>query len=321
MKALEIVEEKLRLSTRDSPNLEAKHVIIETTAAGINRADLLQRDGKYPPPPGASDIPGLEISGTVSELGPDVTSLSIGQEVCALLQGGGFAEYCAVHEDLVLPLPEGLGLLESASIPETYFTVWDNVFRRAKLSEGEFFLIHGGTSGIGCTAIQLAKAFGAIVISTSGSGRKAEACLALGADLALNYKTQDFVSEVDSFTSGHGADVILDMVGGDYFQRNVSSLATEGRLVQIGLQQGSKVELLLHVVMQKRLSIMGSTLRARSVVEKRPIARDLKKLVWPLFESGQIKPVVQGIFSFEEANAALEIMERGELIGKLVLTP
>ena len=321
MKVLEIRDESLVLADRPIPRPGLGEVQLRISAAGVNRADILQRDGKYPPPKGASDIPGLEASGIVSELGPNVGSLKVGDEVCVLLQGGAFAEYCIVSEELCLPIPKATTLVESAAIPETFFTVWDNVFRRGRLGSGETFLVHGGTSGIGTTAIQLAKYFGAQVITTSGSDKKANACRSLGADLSLNYKTQDFEAEVREFTQGRGVNVILDMIGGDYFPKNLRSLAVEGRLIQIGLQHGSKVDLLLHQVMQKRLSIMGSTLRARSVEEKKPIKDDLITKVWPLLDNGDIKAIVQESFSFTQANNALDVMESGQLIGKLLLIP
>ncbi len=288
-------------------------------AAGVNRPDVLQRQGGYPPPKGASDIPGLEIAGTVVALGKGVTRWQEGDEVCALVAGGGYAEFCTVPEPQALPVPAGLDLVRAAALPETFFTVWTNVFERGRLRSGETFLVHGGSSGIGTTAIQLASAFGARVFATAGNSMKCQACERLGAERAINYRDEDFVAVIQEVTEGRGVDVILDMVGGDYIQKNISLLATEGRLVNIAFLKGSKVELNFVPVMLKRLTLTGSTLRPRSVAEKGLIARALEEKVWPLLARGRIAPVIEGRFPLTRAADAHRLMETSAHIGKIVL--
>ncbi len=306
--------------TRPVPQAKEGELLVRVRAAGVNRPDVLQRKGGYPPPPGASDIPGLEIAGEVAAAGPGATRFKIGDAVCGLVPGGGYAEYAVVHQDNALPVPAGLTMIEAGSIPETYFTVWTNVFDRGRLKEGETFMIHGGTSGIGTTAIMLAKAFGAKVIATAGSDEKAEACARLGADLAINYRKQDFVAEAKTFTHGKGVDVTLDMVGGAYVQRNIDSAADQGRIVQIAFQEGAKVHVDLLRVMMKRLTLTGSTLRIRTVAEKAAIARSLEEKVWPLLAKGECKPLIHATFPLREANRAHALMESSAHIGKITLT-
>lgn len=301
------------------PAIGRNDVLIRVSAAGVNRADLLQCRGLYPPPAGASLIPGMEVCGTVAGKGASVQHLKVGERVCALLSGGGYAEYCAAPAELCLPVPEGLSDVEGAALPEALFTVWDAVYRRGHLKAGEVFLVHGGTSGIGTTAIQLAAQMGSAVLATAGSSEKCDACLRLGARLAINYREEDFVSAVTGFTHGRGADVILDIVGADYFPRNVQALAVEGRLVQISVQSGSCVDLDLTSFMRKRISLHGATLRPRTVAEKREIADDLLRFVWPLLESGAFKPVIARIFSFSEAMEGHRLMASSAHIGKIVL--
>jgi putative PIG3 family NAD(P)H quinone oxidoreductase len=280
----------------------------------------MQRKGLYPPPAGAPDIPGLEIAGQVATLGPGVTRWKVGDAVCALVAGGGYAEYCLAHESHALPVPAGLSMAEAAAIPETFFTVWSNVFERGGLQSGEAILVHGGTSGIGTTAIQLAKAFGARVIATAGSDEKCGACVKLGADHAVNYKTQDFVAQTKQATGGRGADVVLDIVGGDYIQRNYEAAAMDGRVLQIAFQGSSKATVDFRRLMLKRLTHTGSTLRSRPIGEKAAIARAVEVKVWPLLASGQVKPVIYRTFPLAEAAAAHALMESSTHIGKIVLT-
>ena len=281
----------------------------------------MQRMGKYPPPPGASDIPGLEIAGVIQALGPAVTGLDVGDAVCALVSGGGYAEYCVAPAEQCLPIPSSIPLAHAAAIPETFFTVWTNLFERARLAAGERVLVHGGTSGIGTTAIQLAHARGATVFATAGAGEKVAACEALGAARAINYRTADFVAAVKSATGGEGVDVVLDIIGGDYLPRNLECLRLNGRLVQIGLIAGSKSTLDLRPVLQRRLTITGSTLRPRTVAEKGAIARALEREVWPLLERGAVRPIVHGSFPFDRAADAHRELEAGSVIGKLILVP
>lgn len=297
-------------------------ILIAVQAAGVNRPDVSQRQGKYPPPPGApQDIPGLEIAGRVVACGPGATRYRPGDEVCALVPGGGYANYCVTHESNALPIPAGLTMVEAAAVPETFFTVWTNVFQRGGLAAGETLLVHGGSSGIGTTAIMLGKAFGATVIVTAGSADKCAACLELGADCAIDYKTQDFVAEVKRLTGGRGADVILDMVGGSYVQRNYEAAAVEGRIVQIAFMEGYKIASLdLRAISAKRLTHTGSTLRPRTPAQKAIIARELEEKVWPLLAKGQCKPVVHATFPLEQAAAAHALMETSAHIGKIVLT-
>jgi NADPH2:quinone reductase len=311
--------EVLTLVERPVPRPGEGEILVRVRAAGINRPDILQRQGGYPPPPGAPDILGLEIAGEVVGSDPNATRFAAGARVMALVAGGGYAEYAVVHESNALPIPEELSFEEAGAIPETYFTVWTNVFERGGLQPGETLLVHGGTSGIGTTAIQLAKAFGAKVIATAGSPEKCEACTRLGADVAVNYKTEDFVAAVKEATDGRGADVILDMVGGDYIPRNHEAAAQDGRIVQIAFLKGSKVELDFRRLMLKRLTHTGSTLRSRSVEEKALIAQALEDKVLPLLEEGRCKPVMDSTFAFEEVAQAHARMEGGEHIGKIVL--
>ena len=323
MTAIAITEpggpEKLAPTRRPVPQPAAGEVLIQVAAAGVNRPDCLQRQGSYPPPPGASDLPGLEVAGTVVALGEGVTDWQIGDEVCALLTGGGYAEYCVAPAPQCLPVPAGLTLQQAAALPETLFTVWSNVFDRARLQPGESLLVHGGTSGIGTTAIQLAKALGSRVFATVGGSEKVQPCLDLGAERVINYREEDFVQVIKEVTNNKGVDVILDMVGGDYVQRNLSALAVEGRLVFIAFLRGAKVELNLAPVMMKRLTITGSTLRARPVAHKAPIAQALRETVWPLLASGAIRPLIDRVFPLTEAAAAHALMESNRHVGKLLL--
>jgi len=294
-------------------------ILIRVKAAGVNRPDVLQRQGAYPPPPGASDLPGLEVAGEVAALGEGVKRWRIGDAVTALTPGGGYAEFCLVDESNALPVPHGFTFTEAAAVPETFFTVWHNVFQRGGLKAGETFLVHGGTSGIGTAAIQLAKAFGARVIATAGSAEKCEACTKLGADRAVNYRSEDFVAAVKEATGGKGADVILDMVGGDYIGRNYDAAAVDGRIVQIAFLQGAKASADFTKLMIKRLTHTGSTLRPRSVEFKAGIAAELERQVWPLLAERRIAPVMDMIFPLREAWRAHERMQEGEHIGKIVL--
>jgi NADPH:quinone reductase len=303
---------------RPTPDPREGEVLVRVDAAGVNRPDLMQRLGKYPPPPGASDIPGLEIAGTVAATGRGVHRWREGDRICALVSGGGYAEYCVAPEPQCLPIPAGMDGVTAAAIPETFFTVWTNLFERAGLRPGERVLVHGGASGIGTTAIQLARAFGANVIATAGSYTKCGACERLGA-LAINYRTTDFVFAVRDMTAGRGVDVILDIVGGDYLPRNLECLALNGRLVQIGLMGGPTAFVNLTPVLQKRLTISGSTLRARSVEEKGAIARQLEQRVWSLLAARTVWPIVHGTLPLREAAEAHRLLEAGEVIGKLVL--
>ena len=312
--------EVLKPGKRPMPAFGADEVLIKVAAAGVNRPDVLQRTGNYTPPPGASDLPGLEVAGSIAALGTGVKDWKIGDQVMALVSGGGYAEYCAAPAPQCLPVPKGFSLIEAGAVPETFFTVWTNVFDRGRLKSGETFLIHGGSSGIGTTAIQLAHLFGAKVITTVGGADKAEACRKLGADLAINYREADFVEAVAKFTEKRGADLILDMVGGDYINRNLACLAVDGRLVQIAFLQGAKAEINLASVMMKRQTITGSTLRPRSVAQKGEIAAALKQHVLPLFEAGKAKPVVYKTLKLTEAADAHRLMESSAHIGKIVLT-
>ncbi len=319
MRAIAIVAGTLKLIERPVPIPADNQVLIKVAAAGVNRPDIMQRKGLYPAPPGASDLPGLEIAGIVVATGAAVSAIKIGDPVCALVTGGGYANYCLAAATLCLPIPENLSFIEAAALPETFFTVWSNVFDRARLQAGETLLVHGGSSGIGTTAIQLAKAFHAQVIVTAGSNAKCRFCLELGARAAINYKEQDFVAEIDRLTGGKGVDVILDMIGGDYFPRNLRCMANDARLVQIAIQNGPKADINLLPIMLKRLTITGSTLRARDDAFKADIARKLLHKVWPLLASGAIKPVIHSTFALAEAAAAHELMESSQHIGKIIL--
>ena len=302
------------------PQPGRREVLIRVAAAGVNRPDLMQREGKYPPPPGASDIPGLEVSGTIAACGPETERWREGDHVCALMSGGGYAEYCVAPDVQCLPMPSTVDLLSAGGMPETFFTVWTNVFERGRLGKGETFLVHGGASGIGTTAIQMASAFGARVFATAGTDEKCGACERLGAERAINYRTEDFVGVVLSLTGGRGIDVILDMVGAPYFARNVDLLALEGRLLQIAVLHGAKAEINLVRMLRQRLTITGSTLRSRSVNEKGAIATAVEKAVWPLVEAGKIRPIVYATFPLRHAAEAHRLMESGSHIGKILLT-
>jgi NADPH:quinone reductase len=309
--------EVLSLVQIERPEAGAGQILIAVAAAGVNRPDILQRQGGYPPPAGAPLTLGLEVAGEVMALGQGVLRYRLGDKVCALVPGGGYAEYAVVAEDNALPVPAGLSMIEAAAIPETYFTVWTNVFQRGGLKAGEKLLIHGGSSGIGTTAIQLAKQFGAYVIVTAGSDEKCKQCLALGADVAINYRTQDFVAEMEK--AGLKADVILDMVGGDYVARNLKVAALNGRIVQIAFQQGSKIEADFLPIMLKRLTFTGSTLRPRTVAEKAIIARELEEKVWPLLAAGKCLPQIYKTFPLGDAVKAHMLMESSAHVGKIVL--
>jgi NADPH:quinone reductase len=322
MKAIEITTpggpEVLQLVDHAMPVAAKGQVLVKVVAAGVNRPDVLQRQGAYPPPPGAPLTPGLEIAGEVAGLGEGVSRYKLGDKVCALVPGGGYAQYAVVAEDNALPVPPGFSMVEAAAIPETFFTVWTNVFDRGRLVAGETILIHGGSSGIGTTALQLAKAFGAKVVVTAGSDEKCAECVKLGADLAINYKTRDFAEELKG--QNLAPDLILDMVGGDYVARNLRVAAMHGRIVNIAFQKGSKVEVDLLPIMLKRLTLTGSTLRPRSVAEKAVIARALEARVWPLFAMGKCKPVIFKTFPLAQAADAHRLMETSQHVGKIVLT-
>ena len=312
--------EVLTAEPRAVPKPAAGEILVKVTAAGVNRPDVMQRMGLYPPPPGATDIPGLEIAGTVVACGSGVTRWKETDTVMALVVGGGYAEFCLAHESHALPVPAGLSPIEAAAIPETFFTVWYNVFERGRLVAGETILIHGGSSGIGTTAIQLAKAFGTRVITTAGSPEKCEACCKLGADVAVNYKTEDFVAATKQATEGRGADVVLDIVGGDYVDRNYEAAAVEGRILQVAFQESSRANVDFRRLMFKRLTHTGSTLRARAVADKGAIARVVEAKVLPLIASGRVKPVIDSTFPLRQAAAAHARMETSQHIGKIVLT-
>ena len=301
------------------PQPRPGEVLIQVAGAGVNRPDCLQRAGAYPPPPDASPILGLEVAGKIVAVGPEVKDHAVGEDVCALVPGGGYAEYCATPSAWCLPIPKRITLQEASSLPETYFTVWNNLFDRARLAIGEWVLIHGGTGGIGITAIQLAKAFGATVVATAGSEEKVAFCRTIGADHAINYRTQDFVAEVKRLTNGRGVDVILDMVGGDYMDRNLKSLAADGRLSIIAFLKSSKVECDLRNLMVKRLTVTGSTLRASPFERKAALARELKHEVWPLLDRGEVKTVIHATFPLADAPKAHALMESSQHIGKIVL--
>lgn len=320
MRAVEISTpggpEVLQLCERPVPSPGAEQIQIAIDHAGVNRPDALQRAGSYAPPPGASDLPGLEAAGIVSAIGPGVTQWAVGDAVCALLPGGGYADHVVTHQDHTLPVPDGLSMAQAAALPETFFTVWSNVFMRAGLTAGQRFLVHGGSSGIGTTAIQLARVMGARVFATAGSDEKCAACVALGAERAINYRDEDFVAAMREVG---GADVILDMVGGDYLPRNVKALADDGHLQQIAFLQGPKVELNFAQLMVRRLTISGSTLRPQSDAAKAAIAAELRAKVWPLLDAGRIAPVMDQTFALEDAAEAHARMESSAHIGKIVL--
>ena len=310
----------LRAIEMPVPAPAPREVLIRVSAAGVNRPDLMQREGKYPPPPGASDIPGLEVSGTIVSTGPEVRRWREGDTVCALVSGGGYAEYCVAPDVQCLPIPSNVDVISAAGVPETFFTVWTNVFERGRLRSGETFLVHGGASGIGTTAIQMARAFGARVFATAGSEEKCAACERLGAERAVNYKKEDFAAVLMPLAGSRGVDVILDMVGAPYFSRNVDLLAVEGRLLQIAVLHGAKAEINLVRLLRQRITITGSTLRSRSVEEKGAIAGAVEQSVWPLVDAGKIRPVIYATLPLRQAAEAHRLMESGSHIGKIVLT-
>lgn len=312
--------EQLVPARRKVPEPGEGEVLVRVTAAGVNRPDVMQRQGRYPPPPGASDIPGLEIAGEIVAVGANTTPRSPGERVTALLPGGGYAEYAVAAAPLCLPVPEGLGMVEAAALPETFFTVWTNLFDRGGLKAGETVLIHGGTSGIGTTAIQLASAWGARVFATAGSADKVRACERLGAERGIDYKTQDFVEVIRQQTAGKGVDVILDMLGASYLARNMEAAAVEGRVIVISLIGGARTEINLNTLMMKRLTLTGSTLRSRSVAQKALVAEGVRRHVWPLIARGRVKPVIHATFPLTQASEAHRLMESSAHIGKLVLT-
>jgi NADPH2:quinone reductase len=324
MRAVEISApggpEVLQATRRATPRPAPGEVLIEVFAAGINRPDVLQRQGVYPPPADASDLPGLEVAGRIAAVADGVTGWGIGDAVCALANGGGYAEYCVVPAGQCLPVPQGLDFVQAASLPETCFTVWTNVFDRGALKPGETFLVQGGTSGIGVTAIQMVHAFGNRVFATAGSDEKCAACRELGAEAAINYRTGDFVEVVKKATAGRGVDVVLDMVGGDYVPRELKALANDGRLVLIAFLGGAKANVNLADIMMRRLVLTGSTLRARSAAVKADIARSLREKVWPLIEAGKMRPVVHAVFPLDRASDGHALMESGAHVGKIVLT-
>ena len=324
MKVIEIAApggpEQLRLAVRPVPQPGAGEVLIRVAAAGVNRPDVVQRQGLYPPPPGASDLPGLEVAGTVAALGDGVSGLRVGDQVTALLSGGGYAEYAVAAAPLCLPIPEGLSLVEAAALPETFFTVWTNVFERGGCKAGDTLLVHGGTSGIGTTAIQLGTALGAKVFATAGSPEKARICEKLGAVRGIDYRGEDFVEVIKQATEGRGVDVILDMVAGSYVQRNIEAAAVEGRIVVIAVQGGIKAEIKANMLMVKRLTLTGSTLRPRTVAQKGAVAEAVRKHAWPLLAAGKVKPIIHATFPLAEASEAHRLMESSNHVGKIVLT-
>jgi putative PIG3 family NAD(P)H quinone oxidoreductase len=312
--------EQLRLVSRPVPHPGENEVLVRVAAAGVNRPDVMQRQGRYPPPPGASDLPGLEIAGEIAALGPHVTAWSIGDKVTALLPGGGYAAYAVAAAPLCLPVPAGMSMVEAAAIPETFFTVWTNLFDRGRCQAGDTVLIHGGTSGIGTAAIQLAAVLGARVFATAGSDVKARACERLGAVRGINYHTEDFVAVLREETGGKGVDVTLDMVAGSYVARNLDIAALEGRVVVISLLGGARAEVNMGVILAKRLTLTGSTLRSRTVAQKAAVAAGVLQNVWPLFAAGRVRPIIHAEFPLAEAAAAHRLMESSGHIGKIVLT-
>ena len=324
MKAIEIATpggpEQLRLTDRPVPQPGDGEVLIRVAAAGVNRPDVVQRQGHYPPPPGASDLPGMEVAGTVEALGPNVAGVAVGAPVTALLSGGGYAEYATAAAALCLPVPEGLSMVEAAALPETYFTVWTNLFERGGLKAGDNVLIHGGTSGIGTTAIQLAKAFGARVFATAGTHAKARFCEEIGAARGIDYRTEDFVEIVKAGTDGKGADIILDMVASTYVQRNIEAAAVEGRIVVIAVLGGARAEIMMNKLMVKRLTLTGSTLRPRTVAQKAVVAEGVRKNIWPLLAARRVRPIIHATFPLAQAAEAHRLMESSSHIGKIMLT-
>jgi NADPH:quinone reductase len=311
--------EQLKAAVRPIPQPGEGEVLVRVEAAGVNRPDVMQRQGRYPPPPGASDLPGMEVAGEIVALGPKVSGLSVGDKITSLLPGGGYAAYAIAAAPLCMPIPTGVSMVEAAAIPETYLTVWTNLFERGGCKSGDIVLIHGGTSGIGTTAIQLAKAWGARVYATAGTEKKARACEALGAIRGIDYKTEDFVEVMRAETKGQGVDITLDMVAGSYVQRNLDIAAVEGRVVTISLLGGSRAEINMGVVLMKRLTLTGSTLRSRTVAQKAAVADAVRKNVWPLLAAGKVRPVIFATFPLAEASEAHRLMETSNHIGKIVL--
>jgi putative PIG3 family NAD(P)H quinone oxidoreductase len=324
MKVVEIAApggpEQLRVAVRPIPQPGTDEVLIHVAAAGVNRPDVVQRQGLYPPPPGASDLPGMEVAGTIEAVGPGVSGLRVGDQVTALLAGGGYAEYAVAAAPLCLPIPAGLSLVEAAALPETFFTVWTNVFERGGCKSGDSVLIHGGTSGIGTTAIQLATAFGAKVFATAGSPAKARVCEELGAVRGIDYRAEDFVAVIKQATDARGVDIILDMVAGSYVQRNIEAAAVEGRIVVIAVQGGARADIKVNTLMIKRVTLTGSTLRPRTVAQKGAIAAAVRQNVWPLLASRRVKPIIYATFPLAEAAEAHRLMESSTHIGKIMLT-
>jgi NADPH2:quinone reductase len=312
--------EQLKTAVRPIPQPGEGEVLVRVEAAGVNRPDVMQRQGRYPPPPGASDLPGMEVAGEIVALGPKVSDLSVGDKITSLLPGGGYAAYAVAAAPLCMPIPKGVSMVEAAAIPETYLTVWTNLFERGGCKSGDIVLIHGGTSGIGTTAIQLAKAWGARVYATAGTEKKARACEALGAVRGIDYKTEDFVEVMRAETKGQGVDITLDMVAGSYVQRNLDIAALEGRVVTISLLGGSRAEINMGMVLMKRLTLTGSTLRSRTVAQKAAVADAVRKNVWPLLAAGKVRPVIFATFPLAEASEAHRLMETSNHIGKIVLT-
>ena len=309
----------LKLKIQTIPEPGPNQVLIRVAAAGINRPDIMQRKGLYAPPPGATNVPGLEISGTIVKIGKNLSNTLLDSEECALVTCGAYAEYCLASFPLCLKIPKKVSLIEAAGLPETFFTVWSNVFEMGKLKQGNTFLVHGGTSGIGTTAIQLGKTFGATVYTTAGTNEKCKFCMTIGADAAINYRKQNFFKEINSLTKGKGVDLILDMVGGNYIPKNIKSLAKDGKLLQIALMEGHKYEIDFLELLLKRLTIISSTLRARSINQKSKIAKSLKKNVWPLLEKGIVRPIIHKVFPLENAKEAHILMESSKHIGKILL--
>jgi NADPH:quinone reductase len=312
--------EQLRPSLRPIPQPGEGEVLVRVQAAGVNRPDVMQRQGRYPPPPGASDLPGMEVAGEIVALGPEVSGLRVGDKITSLLPGGGYAAYAIAAAPLCMPIPEGLSMVEAAALPETYLTVWTNLFERGRCTAGDIVLIHGGTSGIGTTAIQLAAAWGARVFATAGSEEKARACEKLGAVRGINYRTEDFVEVIRAETKGYGVDVTLDMVAGSYVQRNLDIAAVEGRVVSISMLGGSRAEINMGVILVKRLTLTGSTLRSRSVAQKAALADAVREHVWPLLAAGRVRPIIYATFPLAQASEAHRLMETSNHIGKIVLT-
>jgi NADPH:quinone reductase len=312
--------EQLKPSIRPVPQPKDGEVLVRVAAAGVNRPDVMQRQGRYPPPPGASDLPGMEIAGEIVALGPKVSALSVGDKITSLLPGGGYAAYAIAAAPLCMPIPEGLSMVEAAAIPETYLTVWTNLFERGRCKAGDVVLIHGGTSGIGTTAIQLAHQWGARVFATAGSDEKARACEKLGAVQGINYRTEDFVEVIRAKTQGYGIDITLDMVAGSYVQRNLDIAAIEGRIVTISLLGGSRAEINMGMILTKRLTLTGSTLRSRSIAQKAEVADAVRKNIWPLLAAGRVRPIIYATFPLAQASEAHRLMETSNHIGKIVLT-